>query len=378
MAEIWTPENVERLLSLTTDAELREAYPELSIEGLRRRQRHFRREREPSVSDTSWYEFLSRGRTAQEIISKFGLTEEEVDTKLDLGRPGYELFVQRNAFNEKIYVFLPKPERKVPLKKPIFARHCATLPWVRVQFPESLNVKRIDIVPLFDVHFGHKACLVSKWMEYIEYIRTHSGVFTFLGGDLIENASKLSVAGGVYEQHLTPDEQIHRVIEMLRPIAHKILFSLPGNHEDRAMKHMGIDVARFIADSLEVPYYDQPIEFDLSWRGYTWRGHAQHGSSGSQTEGGKLNAAKRPVEFHGDFIHVYFSGHVHDNISKERTQIVRNYETGELELRKYFVVILPAFLGYHNTYAARMGWSPPASGSVRFSMYPNGDYHIGA
>lgn len=371
----WTEEDKGRLLQCTTLDEAVKEFPSVKATTLDRNMRRWREKAESTVDD--FHEFLTRGRTAQEIGTKFNLRPEEVEMWIDREYEGYTLYTQRNAFNEKVYLYLPNESRKIRLKDPVFARHCSATPWIKVQFPDN-DWKRLDIVPLYDVHYGHHACMVDKWREYIEFIRTTPNVFTFLGGDLIENSSKLSVAGGVYEQVLTPDQQITNVIEILRPIAHKVMFSIPGNHEDRAMKHMGIDVGRVIADALEVPYYDEPVSFDLSWKGYTWRGHAQHGASSSQTKGGKLNAARKILTAFGDFTHVNFSGHVHDPIANEESAIIRNYETSELEIRKRFTIIMPSFMGYFGTYGSRMGWAPPATGSVRFSMYGNGDYHIGS
>lgn len=325
------------------------------------------------------HEFLRRGRTLREICEELGVTDKAALRWIKQAPEGYKLFTQRNAFNEQVFVYLPVERSKERPKRPIFARSVAAeTPWVRVQFPDRVDFKRLDLVPLFDVHYGHHACKIEKWLEYVEFIKNTPGVYTFLGGDLIENSSKLSVAGGVYEQVMTPDQQIGRMIDMLTPIAHKILFSLPGNHEERAMKHLGIDVGRIIADGIGVPYIDGPTELDINWRGYTWRHHAMHGASSSQTPGGKINAAMKPILFHADLIHFFWSGHVHDENTKKLTRLVRNYETGEIDEVKYFVIVMPAMLGYFKTYGWRSGWSPPSSGSVRASMYPNGDYHIGS
>lgn len=336
------------------------------VASLKRRAREYRGLPKETVHD-----FLSRGRTEDEIKKEFG-------SKVSLAPPeGFDLFEGRNAFNDRVFVHLPRPDRPWQPKNPAFSRHVAEkTPWVRVQFPDSSR-RRLDIVPIYDVHYGHREYRREKFLEYLEYIRRTPSVFTFLGGDIIENASRESVGAGVYEQSVMPNEQIHEIVNLLRPLAHKIMFSIRGNHEYRSMKVLGIDIGQVIAEALSVPYFAQPVYADLSWKGYSWRIHAQHGSSAAQTHGGQINAATKVVPVQGDFTHAFFSGHTHSSKSIAGNAVCRNWETGELEERKYFVIIMPSFLGYFGTYGAERGWAPPSSGSVRLSLYPNGDYHHG-
>jgi hypothetical protein len=79
-------------------------------------------------------------------------------------------------------------------------------------------------------------------------------VLTFDGGDFSEFASKLSLGAGVYEQRLKPDEQFEDALLIQARLWRKMLFKLPGNHEQRASV-LGIDLARWIATWLGIPYF---------------------------------------------------------------------------------------------------------------------------
>lgn len=358
------------------------------FETLKRRQRMLKQNK-PTKEEArqEFGVFLSRGRTMRELVTEFALTEEEILSSLKRGKKDYNLFEQRNDFGEKVYIFLPKPEtRWVPKKRRFtYAVAPSGRPWVTVQLPDSFPAKknsdgtrRVDVVPISDVHYGATSYNHEKFLEYLEYIRVNDHVIGYLNGDLIDYSGKNSPGSAIFEQNVTPNQQVLDIIELLRPIAHKLVFSLPGNHEERSMRTDGLDVAQVIAMALDIPYFRGPTHMDISWKGYTWRFHCQHGVSNSMTEGGKLNAAKKPTYFHGDFHHFVVMGHVHDATIKEQRAICRNYETMDLEERKYYIVILPAFLDYWGSYGENKGWSPSAIGSISMHLYSNGKHHAGS
>lgn len=331
-----------------------------------------------TLNEQGLYEFLQKGRTMAKIIERFKCEEKEVKAILKKPRKDHQLLTQLNEFGHEIYIYVRKAEKPWVPKEPVFKRAVFyekdSSPWVVINLPDDVTWKRCDILPLFDVHYGHISHNLEKFKDYVEYIRKTPHVVTFLGGDLIENSNKLSVASGVYEQEIMPDQQIRDIIELLRPIAHKIMFSTPGNHEERSMKTLGVDLGRVIADALDVPYFAEPVYFDVHWKGHSWKFHAQHGSSNSQTHGGRINAASRATTFN-EFHHAYFSGHVHNATVQPQTALVRDYENMKVRQKRWYLIILPSFMDYNRTYAARMGWAPPSTGSINFRMFPNGDYH---
>lgn len=240
----------------------------------------------------------SRGRTEKEIES-LGFSFEEAK-EIAEAESGYRVYTQRNEYNERVLALIKKIEDNIKIKPPAFK--CSLQedgqPYIWIQFPKlkkNKTVDKINIYPISDVHYGHIACDIETFLQDVEYVKNHDNVYTFLNGDIIENASKLSIASGVYEQNKMPDEQIFDIIKILAPIAHKILFYVSGNHEERVYKHLGVDVGRLIAEKLNVVYFNEPVYVDLMWRDYVWKLFSQHGASASRTKGGKMNAAARPI-----------------------------------------------------------------------------------
>lgn len=329
--------------------------------------------------------FLKKARTLREIKKKF--ESLPVEDLLKEQYDGYNIFVQINDYGEECYICLPDVSYDVTVEKRewVFynsyiddedsgykikqAYHLIKIPDKFFDYHED---KRVDIIPLFDVHYGHYGHKYTKFIKYIEYIKDSPHVFTFLGGDILENALD-DGRGMSYEQEKPPQTQLSEIIEILAPVAHKCLFIMPGNHEWRTYKRSGIDPSYFIAKKLDIPYFDGPVYCSILGKGHKWKLYAFHGRGAGQTKGGKLNSAGRPRRF-TDFINWYVSGHVHEPVLDNETCIVEDPVNCRLLYKTQWTVICPSFLRYEGTYAYRQGYPPPGKGGVKLSIYANGDY----
>ena len=342
-----------------------------------------------NISPKRLVEVLSEPKTLAQM-SRVVQTPASVSLVRSLELPeGYSLFEQENAKGDPI--FLAVQQKKAPEKR-LWSLWEApkSQPYVWIQFPKTYKNSRIQIVPLSDVHYGAKAHNNKRFLEYLKWIADHDDVFTFLNGDLIENAIEGSIGGAIYDSIMNPDTQIWGddkepgIIELLRPIAHKILFAQPGNHEMRTWKKTNIDPLKIICRDLLIPYFNEPIYADILAWGHRFTFFCHHGTTSSNTKGGKLNAAGKPAEFQEavDFI---ISGHVHDSMSNPATRIVRRRKydncgrvTGFfVEEVSQYVVICPSFYSYFNSYASRSGYAPGSWGSVNCTLFQDGSYRAG-
>jgi hypothetical protein len=335
--------------------------------------------------------FLSKPHTAVEIAKELklaGLDEEKV-RKLTLPAT-HALFEQKDTNNASIFLAAPREFGK-SIKPREWALWCAgkEVPYLWIQFPMNLSVPRLKIVPLSDVHYGVRAHSRKRFGEYLKWIESQEDVYTFLNGDIIENAIDGSIGGAVYESVLSPSEQIWGshdgkepgIIELLRPVAHKVLWAQPGNHEWRTWKKCNLDPLRIICRELGIPYFSEPIFADVLAWGHRFTFHCHHGVSGSNTKGGKMNAASKPAEYQ-EAVDFEIMGHVHDSMANPVTRIVRRREfnpKGELigfrlEERAQYTVICPSFHGYFGSYGSRAGYAPGSWGSVSCTIYHDGNY----
>lgn len=346
-----------------------------------------------TIDQAKLAEFLAKPRTVAEIAKELkmpGLDESAVRA-LDLAER-CTLFEQKDARGASIFVAGLKQQLKtVGIRLWMFWVAPNGDPYIWIQFPHDLALRRLKIIGLSDIHYGAKAHNRKRFGEYLRWIAAHDDVYVFLNGDIIENAIDGSIGGAVYESILTPDEQIYGtkdgkepgMIELLRPIAHKILWAQPGNHEWRTWKKTNMDPLKTVCTVLGIPYFNEPIFADVLAWGHRFTFYSQHGATGSATKGGKMNAASRPAEFQEavDFI---IMGHVHDSMGNSVTRIVRRREFDDagrlvsfrLEERAQYVVICPSFHDYFGSYASRAGYSPGSWGTISCTIYPNGGYRV--
>ena len=80
-------------------------------------------------------------------------------------------------------------------------------------FPENKDIK---IYPISDVHLGAAEHMASEWDNFCKKILGEPNSYIILGGDLLNNSLKSSVAN-IYEETMRPREQKRIMAEMLRP-----------------------------------------------------------------------------------------------------------------------------------------------------------------
>ena len=359
-------------LAKTPEHSFQNKFPGYQRDYLRRLKAEAIAEATPSREE-QFKKFLIKGRSFKQIQEKFGeISDELLKTKYE----GLNLFTQRNLYNEVIYILLPEPPKTLELlpKEYTYAigkdSKDTEQPYLLIQLPDFVG--KVTIVPLFDVHFGNFAHEHEKFLGYLRWIAETPNVYVILGGDLCENAID-DGRGMMYDQDENPMSQLDKVTKMLAPIAHKILVSVPGNHEERTYKHTGIDFAAVLADRLKVPYFSGPVWMSVLANTYRWTYYIFHGRGNSQTKGGKMNSAGRARKWTA-VVHFFISGHVHDCVAESETLMVEDYETASLKFVKQWTVIAQAFLGWYNTYAYRAGYQPPAQGGVSTELFDDGRY----
>jgi len=329
----------------------------------------------PKKDTASIIKFMSKSRTITEMADK-GLTKQDLEIE------GYKLFETRDNDFVLTYVLLPE-YKDLELPKKVWhytwghdVETGRWQPYLMIQFPET-TWKKLKVVPIADVHYGAYACMVDKFKEYIDWIASRDDVYCFISGDLFENSHGDSNNGiSHYEQITRPRDQVDEMTELLAPIANKILWIIPGNHEDRS-RTRDYDPSERLAERLGVPYSYEPVFVDINWMGNVFTFYDQHGRSGSQTNGGKINAATKPQEMQ-DFVHFTIMAHVHDGKVDRTTRIRRDPANLTLKMEKQYVIICPSFFGYFGSYASKAGYKPGSYGSINCDLFAQGDYHANA
>lgn len=218
--------------------------------------------------------------------------------------------------------------------------HRGVIPTFHVTIPDKWP--HVTIAPLYDLHIGNPLHDSEYLQSCVEFIRSQKYVISFLGGDVIENNTP-GGAGSVYEQIGSPEEQLEEAIQVLSPIANKMMFSLLGNHEKRTSREVGIDVGKIIAKLLHLPYNRGYVLIILKWKGLNYRILAHHGAGGGTTAAGRINTLKR-LSLTVQGCDLYFMGHLHNSTTLELdAQMVIN-DDGKIVNRQGFAIVCPSFM----------------------------------
>ena len=225
----------------------------------------------------------------------------------------------------------------------------------------------ISLYGISDIHFGNAAVAKERLRRDIEIIRGDPLGFWLGCGDYAEY---IPFDDPRFDPECVDDEEITikdlgdigvaltmGVARLLRPIAHRCLGSVFGNHEHKYMRlknqrrlHdtmcVGLDVPNlhysalfdivflYSPDSVGASLHaEPPTEFACEevWRR---RVHVHHGSGWAQTTGGKINRIKSYLaNFACD---VSLSGHMHDRLAVPRitTRRRRSSSGGERTTRR--------------------------------------------
>jgi len=243
-------------------------------------------------------------------------------------------------------------------KKPIFTTAAGMLingqsKYVTHRFSESFveKYRKIEILHLTDVQFGHHLCMVDKFVEYRDWVLAQPYRFVTFGGDLLD-AWRMGSPGEGYDNFCRPDSQFYYFCEIVAPMQHRILGHVGGNHERRALAG-GIDLGGLLSYALQIPYSAGIQHIGLrygDWQNfkiYLW-----HGRGASRTEGAIVNMMTSVVS--NDEADIYLSGHLHRTLMSTG---VHNRRTGDrMEARKYYCVSGTSFLEFYGSYAEIAGF----------------------
>lgn len=322
------------------------------------------------ISAKEWIEFFSRGRTMDEAVKKFNISQSKAERLLFQKYDGHRLIMQYNVHDEKTFLLLPHDPEEIKTKSRIWTPYLQKekQPYLIIKFPDELEWKNIKTVPISDSIYGSRHHDADPFDEYVNWISRNPHVFVFLNGDIIAYQKKLA---SLEQAMIDFKYKISR-------IAHKILWAQQGDEERNCQRvHGGFDPLKVVCEDFGIPYFEEPVHADILWKKQIFTFFCFHGFTTAQTKGGKINAAIRPLDFQEHTMFTVMS-HAEDSIAKEIIRICRDTVNFGLTEKRQHAIICPTFSKYFGTEKARKGYAPPASGTISCNLEPNGKYYISA
>lgn len=240
-------------------------------------------------------------------------------------------------------------------------------PELIVEIPSSWP--HVVLAPLYDVHLGHSQHLDRLFARHLDWLVRTPYLITFDGGDLIDNSSKLSVGAGVYEQKEMPDNQIVSALRVAIRLWHKLVFKIPGNHEDRTTQ-VGIDLGRWVAAMMELPYFPDFCFCTIKFARNNFHLMAHHGVGAATTAGAQRMMARKAMPWAR--VDLMWLGHIHSSMADPVYQSDFDQKTGRMYERDGIIMVSPSYLGYFGTYAAKRMYPPGIPGLHSVTLQRDG------
>ena len=231
---------------------------------------------------------------------------------------------------------------------------------------------KLEFMHLTDLQYGSDTFQEERFIEFRDWIVGRPNCFVFLGGDLIDAATPISIANP-YTNTMEPSKQVMHLVELLQPLQNRILGSVGGNHERRTAKTFG-DAGRLIATLLKIPYSRGVQHIDIIYGKHTpFKISLWHGSGAGRTKGAKAMMVHRFMQQADS--QVYLTGHLHDVVVLYDWRQSRTPDR-RIKLTKIAGIMSSSFQGYWNSYAESFGLSPSDTMMARIILEPSGHWEV--
>lgn len=237
-------------------------------------------------------------------------------------------------------------------------------PELTVTVPDSWGT--IQLAPLYDVHIGSAQHDAKLFAKHLKWLAETPNVLSWNGGDMIENITDSKMGHTVTSN----EEQIFTATKSLASVRHKLLFSLPGNHEARTYKNSQTSTGKRIADNMQLPYFTDYCFMTIKWRGMNFRVLTHHGAGGAQTAGAQLNSARKELAW--TTADIIWTGHLHQNKVDVVYRVDYDQQNGGAFERDTIVIISPSYLDFFGGYAAASRMAPGVRGLSVAVLNPDG------
>ena len=225
----------------------------------------------------------------------------------------------------------------------------------------------LEIYPLADVHIGEPLHDKKRLKQFIEEVLSKKNRYIIVNGDIVNNSTRYSV-GDVYEEKLTPNQQIDKATEILKPLKDRILVITEGNHENRTKKQDGISIMYQVAQRLDIgDRYSEGayllfVKFGKSQgrdcRKMPYAIYGKHGSGGGRKVGAKaIRLFEMAETIDAD---IFLHSHTHVPMVLRKTFFRVDYRNEKVTQIEQLFVNTNSFLK-HGGYGEDYGYSPTST-----------------
>lgn len=248
---------------------------------------------------------------------------------------------------------------------------------VKIVLPDEIEHPRIFAAG--DQQVGADTTDHARIAQDVNWVLTQPDCFQVLLGDCVDAATKISIADS-FENIECPGKQLDRFVNLYRPVVHRTLGIVGGNHEERLDKVLGAEqTIRLIAEKLSVglttpiPYSGALLLLDVYWRQRLFTFTIAHGVGGAQTPGAVTQRTQKDMLTTDSQINLY--GHLHKDDVTQRRFIGRSADGG-LQIKQQRGARCGTYMKYMGSYAERRLMSPADCYMIVVNLLENGHFTI--
>ena len=233
----------------------------------------------------------------------------------------------------------------------------------------------INIYPLGDVHIGSPQLNLTQFEDWIKTVASDNHGYVVIVGDLLDIATKNSKTN-VWEASMSPSEQKAYLAEVLFPIKDKILGVVPGNHEYRMMREVGVNPLYDVCCKLGIEdVYRENACFIKLGIGSSKKNPDRQVQYGiALVHGASQN--KHDNFCNGiDGVDVIFSGHDHKPRHVPRGKVRFNLNSSTVSIVPYQEVVVRSFPEYGG-YALRGEYLPACTSGTQVVRLHSGTRRV--
>lgn len=223
----------------------------------------------------------------------------------------------------------------------------------------TLPGRTIKVWAIADVHIGAKEADIDDFKAFLKRIEQDEDSYLVIVGDLLNNGLKDSLTN-VYEETMPPHAQVEKAVELLTPVAGKILGCVGGNHELRTKRGVDIDIMAQVMTLLGKPELYRPNMAFIRVR------LKNENASTSDTYSlllvhGKTENKKRRLAYAVEGVDAIISGHTHNGSVEKPARLVFSGQN-KVSVKPLVSLTACSWLSYGG-YAARGLMLPSATSS---------------
>lgn len=258
---------------------------------------------------------------------------------------------------------------------------------------ESMEVparydRKIQIIPLGDIHYGSESCHIGKFRQIVKWIKDKPYTYVIGMGDytdLMRTHDRIAIRNSSADSSrqildMLARKDLDQFLKELMPIKDRILGLGEGNH--RWDFESGITSTQYLCDRLNTKYLGYMSYFMLRLKFETKTTSRlsvvfliHHGfGGGGRLAGTTINRVER-LEKIAD-ADVYMMGHDHQKGVRTLSKLVLD-RSGVLHDRKRLLVstgsYLKSYMPNQPNYAVKNGYAPADLGCAKIILIPKRD-----